>query len=303
MMLSGILLIALPSIIVGRNFTHVWEAARRFRVRQSPNVRMQRIGESLIQEEVSDTRSSALTTSHRSRLRRRHKTRHRAGAQNLGSGGNRRDDSVSSFESRSTRATTRSPREIAGGYTNVYGGSGGGISPNNDDDYARRADPIDALARKDSIEMQELASGPQGFQDMRPDGYAHVGDGAEDARRLANSASDTDDDEYDDDNNEAGLTRRRADGGGASIRRVHGQRRRGGKGKERDTAYTNTSDTVRVQRVEWEALNAELVALRSVIGSNGLVLRAIANHLAVPDLPPLSSSPKAASASVSSPKK
>ncbi|KAJ2628844.1 hypothetical protein GGF44_004396 [Coemansia sp. RSA 1694] len=284
MMLSGILLIALPSIIVGRNFTHVWEAARRFRVRQSPNVRSQRIGQSLIQEEVSDERSSARTTSRRSH-RRRQKLRHRAGAQNPGSGGNRRDDSVSSFESRSTRATTRSPREIAGGYTNVYGGA---KAVSNNDDYARRADPIDALARKDSFEMQELASSPQGLQDMRSDGYAHVagavyGDGGEDARRLADSASDTNDEEYDDEN-EAGLARRRADGA-ASIRRVQIQRRRGSKGKERDMAHA-PGGTIRVQRVEWEALNAELVALRSVVGSNGLVLRAIANHLAVPNLPP-----------------
>ncbi|KAJ2741784.1 hypothetical protein GGI20_004951 [Coemansia sp. BCRC 34301] len=285
MMLSGILLIALPSIIVGRNFTHVWEAARRFRVRQSPNVRTQRIGQSLIQEEVSDERSSARTTSRRSH-RRRQRLRQRTGTHNPGSGGNKRDDSVSSFESRSTRATTRSPREIAGGYTNVYGGT---TNANDDNDYARRADPIDALARKDSFEMQELASTPQGLQEMRPDGYAHVsgigyGDGGEDARRVAHSASDTDGDGYDDD--EASLARKRADGV-TSIRRVQIQRRRGGKGKERDVTHF-AGDTVRVQRVEWEALNAELAALRSVIGSNGLVLRAIASHLAVPNLPPFS---------------
>ncbi|KAJ2114689.1 hypothetical protein IW146_002890 [Coemansia sp. RSA 922] len=275
MMLSGILLIALPSIIVGRNFTHVWEAARRFRVRQSPNVRTQRIGQSLIQEEVSDARSSARTTS---RSRRRQKLRHRSGAQNAD--GKRRDDSVSSFESRSTRATTRSPREIAGGYTNVYSGTANA----GDTDYARRADPIDALARKDSFEMQELASTPQGLQELRADGYAHVAgavydDAGEDARRVANNASSTDDD-YDDE-----------EPVGLAIKRVQVQRKRGSKGKERDLGY-GVGDTVRVQRVEWDALNAELVALRSVLGSNGQVLRAIANHLAVPNLPPPLSSPR-----------
>ncbi|KAJ2862849.1 hypothetical protein GGH94_004004 [Coemansia aciculifera] len=258
MMLSGILLIALPSIIVGRNFTHVWEAARRFRVRQSPNIRTQRIGQSLIQEEVSDARSSARTTSRRSR-RRHQKLRHRSGAQNVD--GKRRDDSVSSFESRSTRATTRSPREIAGGYTNVYSGT----INTGDTDYARRADPIDALARKDSFEMQELASTPQGLQELRPDGYAHVtgavyDDAGEDARRIANNASSTDDD-YDDETGPVGL----------ALKRVQVQRKRGSKGKEKDLGHA-AGDTVRVQRVEWEALNAELVALRSVLGSNGQAL-------------------------------
>ncbi|KAJ2833207.1 hypothetical protein FBU31_001943 [Coemansia sp. 'formosensis'] len=277
MMLSGILLIALPSIIVGRNFTHVWEAARRFRVRQSPNLRTQRIGQSLIQEDVSDAHSSARTTSRRSR--RRQKLRHRAQNQD----GKKRDDSVSSFESRSTRATTRSPREIAGGYTNVYGGTA------NTDDYARRADPIDALARKDSFEMQELAATPQALQEMRPDGYAHVAgamydDGGEDARRIANSASNTDND-YDDETGLAGLAQKRA----------QMRRKRSTKGKERDVGY----DVVRVQRAEWEALNAELVALRSVLGSNGQVLRAIANHLAVPNLPPQPLSPQTSTNPVS----
>ncbi|KAJ2792548.1 hypothetical protein GGI18_000315 [Coemansia linderi] len=276
MMLSGILLIALPSIIVGRNFTHVWEAARRFRVRQSPNIRTQRIGQSLIQEDVSDARSSARTTSRRSR-RRHQKLRHRNGAQNAE--GKRRDDSMSSFESRSTRTTTRSPREIAGGYTNVYGGT----ASTGNDDYTRRADPIDALARKDSFEMQELATTPQDLQEMRSDGYAHVSgavyDGAgEDSRRIAPNASSTDDD-YDDEEASASVL---------AQRRVQIQRKRSAKGKERDVGY----DVVRVQRVEWEALNAELAALRSVLGSNGHILRAIANHLAVPDVPPLAPSPK-----------
>ncbi|KAJ2029723.1 hypothetical protein IWW57_001518, partial [Coemansia sp. S610] len=251
-------------------------AARRFRVRQSPNIRTQRIGQSLIQEDVSDARSSARTTSRRSR-RRHQKLRHRNGAQNAE--GKRRDDSMSSFESRSTRTTTRSPREIAGGYTNVYGGT----ASTGNDDYTRRADPIDALARKDSFEMQELATTPQDLQEMRSDGYAHVSgaiyDGAgEDSRRIAPNASSTDDD-YDDKEASASVL---------AQRRVQIQRKRSAKGKERDVGY----DVVRVQRVEWEALNAELAALRSVLGSNGHILRAIANHLAVPDVPPLAPSPK-----------
>ncbi|KAJ1915763.1 hypothetical protein H4219_004144 [Mycoemilia scoparia] len=40
-MMCGILLIALPSIIVGRNFTQVWEAARKYRGVGKPNQRSQ----------------------------------------------------------------------------------------------------------------------------------------------------------------------------------------------------------------------------------------------------------------------
>ncbi|KAJ2002309.1 hypothetical protein H4R26_003672 [Coemansia thaxteri] len=275
MMIAGILLIALPSIIVGRNFTQVWEAARKFRVQQRPNVRIQRIGETLVENDVgSDTRSSARV----SRRSRRHQLRHRArGGTTMpanASGSNRRDGSVSSFESRSTRTTTKSPREIAGGYTNVYGGqrrhdgesSRGGV--NDNDGYAHRADPIDDLARKDSFEMQQFAARPHGPEE-RPGGYAQVAgmaDEDEDEGRRTNNASSSDED----DRNES-----------ASARRARLQHRRtgGGKGKGNDV------ESVRVQRVEWAALNAELSALRAAIGGHDQMLRAIASHLAVPNLP------------------
>ncbi|KAG9293361.1 hypothetical protein G9A89_007607 [Geosiphon pyriformis] len=51
-MMCGILLIALPSIIVGRNFTLVWEAMRQYR-RPSPNVREQADNVTLIGDNSS----------------------------------------------------------------------------------------------------------------------------------------------------------------------------------------------------------------------------------------------------------
>ncbi|CAG8623543.1 3632_t:CDS:10 [Paraglomus brasilianum] len=48
-MMCGILLIALPSIIVGRNFTLVWEAMRQYR-RNTPNVREQANNVTLIED-------------------------------------------------------------------------------------------------------------------------------------------------------------------------------------------------------------------------------------------------------------
>ncbi|KAJ2325045.1 hypothetical protein GGH92_010540 [Coemansia sp. RSA 2673] len=209
-MIAGILLIALPSIIVGRNFTQVWEAARKFRVQQRPNVRIQRIGETLVENDVgSDTRSSARV----SRRSRRHQLRHRArGGTTMpanASGSNRRDGSVSSFESR-----PHGPEERPGGYAQVAG----------------------------------------------------MADEDEDEGRRTNNASSSDED----DRNES-----------ASARRARLQHRRtgGGKGKGNDV------ESVRVQRVEWAALNAELSALRAAIGGHDQMLRAIASHLAVPNLP------------------
>ncbi|KAJ1647010.1 hypothetical protein LPJ64_001538, partial [Coemansia asiatica] len=146
MMIAGILLIALPSIIVGRNFTQVWEAARKYRTQRSAT-RTQRIGDTLMDDDNESARSSARA----SRRSRRNKIRRRVN--------HRRDDSISSFESMSANGSARSHMEKTGGYTNVHGGQSpqdaalGGSSS-----YERTADPIDALARKDSYEMQELAS-------------------------------------------------------------------------------------------------------------------------------------------------
>ncbi|KAJ2439501.1 hypothetical protein IWW46_004423, partial [Coemansia sp. RSA 2440] len=56
------------------------------------------------------------------------------------------------------------------------------------------------------------------------------------------------------------------------------------KGKERAGSVARDAD-VRVSRLEWEAMNAELATLRSAVGSNEQVLRAIANHLSI-GLPP-----------------
>ncbi|CAG8432866.1 7354_t:CDS:2 [Diversispora eburnea] len=57
-MMCGILLIALPSIIVGRNFTLVWEAMRQYRRTNPPATREQNNSECASEEEGPDLRAS-----------------------------------------------------------------------------------------------------------------------------------------------------------------------------------------------------------------------------------------------------
>ncbi|KAJ2303128.1 hypothetical protein IWW55_003078, partial [Coemansia sp. RSA 2706] len=251
MMIAGILLIALPSIIVGRNFTQVWEAARKLRS-QRPSSRLQRIGDSLVDEPASEGASSAKYSS--PRLRQRRNLRRRTAA--------RRSGSISSFESGSHRTVTRSVRESgAGGYATVSGGQPApddSSLPGAANDYAHPADPIDALARKDSFEMQEFAARPTVELEQRSDGYRQV------------EAADSGDSEH-----SAG----ELPGAGPSSSWQSPRLRRArlsAKGKER------VGPTLRVSQLEWEALNAELATLRAAVGSNEQVLRAIANHMSIP---------------------
>ncbi|KAJ2383523.1 hypothetical protein H4S02_005258, partial [Coemansia sp. RSA 2611] len=237
MMIAGILLIALPSIIVGRNFTQVWEAARKLRS-QRPSSRLQRIGDSLVDEPASEGASSAKYSS--PRLRQRRNLRRRTAA--------RRSGSISSFESGSHRTVTRSVRESgAGGYATVSGGQPApddSSLPGAANDYAHPADPIDALARKDSFEMQEFAARPTVELEQRSDGYRQV------------EAADSGDSEH-----SAG----ELPGAGPSSSWQSPRLRRArlsAKGKER------VGPTLRVSQLEWEALNAELATLRAAVGSN-----------------------------------
>ncbi|KAJ2675206.1 hypothetical protein GGI25_004046 [Coemansia spiralis] len=284
MMIAGILLIALPSIIVGRNFTQVWDAARKYRLQRS-NVRVQRIGESLIEDEQDECHSSGRN----SRRSRRQRLRNRGT-------GSRRNGSISSFESGPPQSIVKSPMDTSGGYATV---SGGQKEFSDDDtnvqDYARRSDPIDALARKDSIEMQELASRPAEPEE-RPDGYTQVETlyeqesdyGSENEADSASSDNSKWTDRY---SNRAQVQPKRRPlhkrkPTSRSINRGKGKERAGyeDNGGEGTGLGNRQEDVIQVSRLEWESLNAELAALRSVIGSNGQILRAIATHLAVPNL-------------------
>ncbi|KAJ1958667.1 hypothetical protein EC988_000168 [Linderina pennispora] len=250
MMIAGILLIALPSIIVGRNFTQVWEAARKYRV-QPPNVRVQRIGDTLIEDHVSSQGSGRAS-------RRSRRIRHRG----------RRDGSVSSFGSDGSHNTSVAHVERPGGYTNVPTGTN--RLQKDTDDYTVRADPIAELARKDSFEMQEFAATPTQLPEERADGYTQV-----DTIYAADE-----DDEEDMQGNVATFARYRDDT--SSMRKfksVKGKQVvRGGKRR----SMLEDSDTITVSRAEWDALNAELQALRNAVGGNQMLLKAIAEHLSVP---------------------
>ncbi|KAJ1769731.1 hypothetical protein IW140_005164 [Coemansia sp. RSA 1813] len=320
MMISGILLIALPSIIVGRNFTQVWEAARKYRFQRSAS-RAQHPGESLV--DADDTmdiiigapngdsnshHSDAHSSSRASRRSRKQRLRNRTSATTM----SKRDGSISSFESgppRSFKQGGGSPADMSGGggYATVSGGQrelAGHATGSYD--YARSSDPIDALARKDSFEMQVLASRASDPEE-HPDGYTHIETMYDSDASSRHAATESD--------------HNNSDAVGASSRRRRHRRRasrvprslkrsrraeaaavgsRGRKGKEtaalgsvdpwHSSDSSNTEDidgtnTIRVSRLEWESLNAELAALRSVIGSNSQVLCAIAQHLAVPNIP------------------
>ncbi|KAJ1720155.1 hypothetical protein LPJ53_005177 [Coemansia erecta] len=261
MMIAGILLIALPSIIVGRNFTQVWEAARKYRSQRAV-ARAQRIGDTLMDDDEDDgehggegarrqradddaAAQSSGRSSRRSNMRRRQRRRRYAAG---GGGGG----SISSFETGSAHMSVRSPMEKPGGYTTVFGGQTPLADTHGDGSYDRHTDPIDALARKDSFEMQELASRASDPEHAdRPDGYRPV-----ESTRAALSHSDDSD---------------------ASDEVASRMSRRKGKAR----APMADAVHVRVTRSEWEALNAELATLRAAVGSNERLLRAIAEHLHV----------------------
>ncbi|KAJ2559788.1 hypothetical protein EV175_000173 [Coemansia sp. RSA 1933] len=281
MMISGILLIALPSIIVGRNFTQVWEAARKYRFHRAAQSRPQHPGESLVDadsvEAIADgpgadrssLHSDAHSSSRASRRSRRQRLRNRQGA-------TRRDGSISSFESGpspgslklgSGRSADAGGNGGGGGYATVSGGQRKAANnASGSYDYAKSSDPIDALARKDSFEMQVLA-GRESDLEEHPDGYTHVGAVDDESDEAEGHAVPSSDSNNDDDGDDAVGSSRRRQGKRAARRR-------------------EPSSTVRVSRLEWEALNAELAALRAVVGSSDQVLRAIARHLAVPNVPP-----------------
>ncbi|KAJ1732452.1 hypothetical protein LPJ61_002039 [Coemansia biformis] len=278
MMIAGILLIALPSIIVGRNFTQVWEAARKLRTSR-PAARQSAPGESLVDND--DDASEARASVHSSRKVRRRRLRRRAAA--------RRSGSISSFEAVSARSE-RSPREHASGYTGITGGQqefGG-----NDDGtrgigfYAAAADPIDALARKDSIEMQELVLRHAAEADIQSEGYKPL--------EAIYSSDSNDDDGGDGNGSPEGLLGDRKKVSRASWRKEGPSTRpsprlavnkRASKGKERAESQS-TGDTVAVSQLEWLSLKAEVAALRTAISGNENVLQAIANHLSIPNHPP-----------------
>ncbi|KAJ2379410.1 hypothetical protein IW150_000177 [Coemansia sp. RSA 2607] len=263
MMIAGILLIALPSIIVGRNFTQVWEAARKYRSHRAVT-RAQRIGETLMDDDEDDggegdgarrqradvdaAAQSSGRSSRRSHMRRRQRRRRYA----AGGGGG----SISSFETSSARISVRSPMEKPGGYTTVFGGQTPLADTPGDGSYDHHADPIDALARKDSFEMQELASRASDPEHAdRPDGYRPV-----DGTRAGLSHSDDSD---------------------ASDDVASRMSRR--KGKARAPVAEPTH--MRVTRDEWVALNNELATLRASVDSNERLLHAIAEHLHVAPAP------------------
>ncbi|KAJ2763418.1 hypothetical protein H4S06_000105 [Coemansia sp. BCRC 34490] len=333
MMISGILLIALPSIIVGRNFTQVWEAARKYRA-QRPDMRplQHHPGESLVDPDecagssrangagagadgsghCSDAHSSS-RASRRSR-RQRHQLRLRG---RTGLATSRRDGSISSFESGPPRSLNRgnggngsggggggSPTDnmiMSGGYAAISGGQretvGAGAS----------ADPIDALARKDSFEMQALAARASDPEDA-PDGYTHVdviydsdsSHGSSDASKSSVGHSSRHLRRRSRHHRQQRKTRRAGTGVSSTRRGRKGKEtaaarstadRRNSSGEEEDISDYSDDEgngragTIRVSRLEWESLNAELAALRLSAGANSQILQAIAQHLDVPNLP------------------
>ncbi|KAJ2714586.1 hypothetical protein H4R19_001648 [Coemansia spiralis] len=265
MMIAGILLIALPSIIVGRNFTQVWEAARKLR---TPRPAARQPGESLVDnddDDDDDAASNAHASAHSSSRRsRRQRLRRRAAA--------RRSGSISSLEAVSARSD-RSPRGTpGGGYTGIYGGQPGF---ENGRQHSRSADPIDALARKDSIEMQELASRRAADADDRPEGYQAI-------ETL-----------YSSDGGDAGMeglaggrwatSRSSRTNDGPSARRSSQLVKEKGKGRARPQS---AGGSIAVSQLEWLSLKAEVAALRTALSGNEQVLRAIASHLSIPSHPP-----------------
>ncbi|KAJ1827550.1 hypothetical protein LPJ56_001608 [Coemansia sp. RSA 2599] len=293
MMIAGILLIALPSIIVGRNFTQVWEAARKYRTQRSAT-RAQRIGDTLVDDDDDDNNDdSAHSSARASRRSRRQRLRRR--------GAHRRDSSISSFEGASANGSARSHMEKTGGYTNVYGGQSPHGVAQGSSSYERNADPIDALARKDSYEMQELASRvSEPETEERPGGYKQV-DGnaaARDNRSDADAYVGYSDhvpntggssDEYGDERSSY-FSRRNA--AGSRISRREASRTARIKGKERaGPASDGASAYIRITRSEWDSLNVELASLRAAVGSNVHILQAIAQHLSIPTTIPAQPGP------------
>ncbi|PIA18309.1 voltage-gated potassium channel [Coemansia reversa NRRL 1564] len=251
MMIAGILLIALPSIIVGRNFTQVWEAARKLRGPRTPRHAAQSDQDDAASDIASESRRSHWSLRRR---RRSHRTLRRP----------RRSGSISSFESVSSKPP-RSVREAAGGYVHVSGGQDAANDAATA--YPHSADPLDALARKDSIEMQRIATRTQ----PGPDGYTHVETLYSDSAR------------HDPSDDAEGSSRRE----GPSAWRSPRLRT---KGKARAPSEAHT-DAVAVSRHEWEAINTELVSLRSAFESNHQLLQAIAASLSIPAVPPISGAP------------
>ncbi|KAJ2847999.1 hypothetical protein IWW36_003556 [Coemansia brasiliensis] len=272
MMIAGILLIALPSIIVGRNFTQVWEAARKLRS-QRPNLRPARMGESLVADDNESACNSFSSSSVRRRRLRRRNCRRRSG-------------SISSFESGSPNMSTRSGKSN-NGYANVSGGQ----RNESDAEYANAlaqnsSDPIDALARKDSFEMQELAARPDlaidADEETRMGGYRQVETIYSDSDHLSKHSRRSSM-EYS--NSKASKRASQLSHRSAWRSPRLCKARTGIKGKEREPPTNSSGDTVSVSRLEWESLHAEMATLRETLGSNEHVLRAIASHLsiAIPD--------------------
>lgn len=261
MMISGILLIALPSIIVGRNFTQVWEAARKYRV-QLPNVRTQRIGDTVIDEQVDGGDNDDHSSSLRSRRRRLRKRRYRARGDTNSSNGNRRDGSISSFETPSTRPlSARSPREMAGGYTHIKTGRNGNGCDDEDGDHHGRSDPIDALARKDSFEMQEFASSRHSEIDEqhRADGYEQI--------QVPISSESEDPDYHNKSSDDEHLAAEKP-------WKMRKQRLRKSKGKEAET-----DESLYISRNEWNGLHSELAELRQAVATSTELLQGLSEHL------------------------
>ncbi|KAJ1776177.1 hypothetical protein LPJ54_003243 [Coemansia sp. RSA 1824] len=256
MMIAGILLIALPSIIVGRNFTQVWEAARKLRGQRSGS--RFHGGEPTVHDDV---RGEAVASGNLSPRLRRRRLRKRTSP--------RRSGSISSFETESRQSVPRQAHDGAG-YASVSGGQRDFADDvHNAAPHAPSSDFIDALARKDSFEMQEFAATAQPVVDLE-----HAGSGYKQVETLY---SDNDADRR------SGYSSDERPNEGSSWRSPR-ESRLSTKGKERAGSVARDAD-VRVSRLEWEAMNAELATLRSAVGSNEQVLRAIANHLSI-GLPP-----------------
>ncbi|KAJ2358378.1 hypothetical protein IWW50_001095 [Coemansia erecta] len=268
MMIAGILLIALPSIIVGRNFTQVWEAARKLRGQRPSPSRMQRMGGTLVDDDDGydeDMPDQCMSSGkHSPRLRHRRRMRKRTSP--------RRSGSISSFETESRRTVARSTHNGTG-YATVSGGQRD-FADSTNGVTGPSSDFIDALARKDSFEMQELAAATTTMQqnpaaaehDERSDGYKQV------------------ETIYSDNNSDENSTDERPNEGPSWRSPRVRQKRLSAKGKERVESGV-CDNGVHVSRLEWEAMNAELTTLRNAVGSNEQVLRAIASHLSI-GLPP-----------------
>ncbi|KAJ1672781.1 hypothetical protein EV182_006514, partial [Spiromyces aspiralis] len=190
-MMCGILLIALPSIIVGRNFTHVWEAARRYR-QPRPNVRIQRVGDSFLEQRVNTPLN--LNDSAGSGDRFTPAGMHRLSMDSAGGGAaigarTRHGMTLSRYGLTSHHATHSAHSRISfpPSGRRLYGieEKGKGIDREIDDDvfssfsvnYKARPgsedagrDLIEELARRDSFEMQDLSASTQ--HTRHPAGYS-----------------------------------------------------------------------------------------------------------------------------------